>query len=124
VPAQAGEVFDGTAREAYRRRLADVTAALDAADRSGDREAARRAEQERSALTRELRAAAGLGGKLRAAAPEAERARVNVTRTLRATIGRIAETAPLAAAHLAASVRTGGSCRYEPAAGGPDRWLV
>jgi hypothetical protein len=51
-------------------------------------------------------------------APEAERAQVYVTRTLRATIERIAAAAPFAAAHLRASIRTGGSCRYEPAPGG------
>ena len=57
-------------------------------------------------------------------APEAERARVNVTRTLRAVIEQVAQTAPYAAAHLRASVRTGGACRYEPAPGGPTRWHV
>ena len=73
---------------------------------------------------RELRGAAGLGGRVRRAAPEAERARVNVTRTLKMAIERIADTAPAAAAHLRASIRTGASCRYDPAPGGPDRWLI
>jgi hypothetical protein len=57
-------------------------------------------------------------------APEAERARVNVTRTLRATIERVAAAAPRAGAHLRASIRTGGHCRYDPAPGGPSRWRV
>jgi hypothetical protein len=56
--------------------------------------------------------------------PAAERARVNATRTLRATIERIAPAAPLAAAHLRGSVRTGTACRYQPAPGGPSRWHV
>ena len=60
----------------------------------------------------------------RLASPEAERARVNVTRTLRATIERIAPAAPLAAAHLRGSIRTGAACRYQPAPGGPARWRV
>jgi tetratricopeptide (TPR) repeat protein len=119
-----GPVLDAAARDAYRRRLAALTAELDAADRSGDRAAAERAEAERQALLADLRRAVGLGGRDRMAAPEAERARVNVTRTLRAAIERVAATAPRAAAHLRASVRTGGACRYEPAPGGPARWHV
>ena len=122
--AGTGPVLDGAARDAYRRRLGEVTAALEAADRAGDPEAAVRAEAERTALVRELRGAAGLGGRVRRAAPEAERARVNVTRTLKMAIERIADTAPGAAAHLRASIRTGASCRYDPAPGGPDRWLI
>jgi tetratricopeptide (TPR) repeat protein len=124
APAGAGPVLDAAARGAYRRRLGEVTAALAAADRAGDEAAAARAEAERAALLRELRGAVGLSGRVRDAAPEAERARVNVTRTLRAAIERIADGAPGAAAHLRASVRTGASCRYAPAPGGPDRWLV
>ena len=122
--AGTGPVLDGAARDAYRRRLSEVTAALEAADRAGDPAAAVRAEAERTALVRELRGAAGLGGRVRRAAPEAERARVNVTRTLKMAIERIADTAPAAAAHLRASIRTGASCRYDPAPGGPDRWLI
>ena len=122
--AGTGPVLDGAARDAYRRRLGEVTAALEAADRAGDPEAAVRAEAERTALVRELRGAAGLGGRVRRAAPEAQRARVNVTRTLKMAIERIADTAPAAAAHLRASIRTGASCRYDPAPGGPDRWLI
>jgi hypothetical protein len=117
-------VLDEVARDEYRRRLGVVTTAIDAADRTGDQEAAQRAEAERAALLRELRGAAGLGGRGREAAPEAERARVNVTRTLRAAIDRIAAAAPVAAGHLRASIRTGGACSYDPAPGGPDRWIV
>lgn len=119
-----GPALDATARDAYHARLDALTAGLDAADRAGDDAAAERLEAERRALLAELRRAAGLGGRDRVVAPEAERARVNVTRTLRATIERVAAAAPRAAAHLRASIRTGGACRYEPAPGGPSRWHV
>jgi hypothetical protein len=119
-----GPVLDAASREAYRARLAALTAELDAADRAGDPVAAEQIEAERRALLAELRRAAGLGGRDRMVAPEAERARVNVTRTLRAAIERIASGAPHAAAHLRASIRTGRVCRYEPAPGGPARWHV
>jgi tetratricopeptide (TPR) repeat protein len=117
-------LIDVAARDAYRRRLGAVTAALEAADRAGDSEAAERAEEERQALLRELRSATGLNGRSRQVGPEAERARVNVTRTLRAAVDKIAVSAPRAAAHLRASVRTGRACRYDPTPGGPDRWHV
>jgi len=120
--AGMGPVLDAAARDAYRRRVAALTARLDAADRAGDSAAAEHIEAERRALLAELRRAAGLGGRGRVVAPEAERARVNVTRTLRATIERIAPAAPHAAAHLRASIRTGQACRYQPAPGGPARW--
>ena len=120
--AGMGPVLDAAARDAYRRRVAALTARLDAADRAGDSAAAEHIEAERRALLAELRRAAGLGGRGRVVAPEAERARVNVTRTLRATIERIAPAAPHAAAHLRASIRTGQACRYQPAPGGPASW--
>ena len=119
-----GPVLDATARDAYRARVADLTESLDAADRAGDRLAAERAEAERQALLAELRRSAGLGGRDRVVAPEAERARVNATRTLRAAIERVAATAPRTAAHLRASIRTGGACRYDPIPGGPSRWQL
>jgi hypothetical protein len=69
-----------------------------------------------------VRGASGLGGRPRQLSAEQERARVNVTRTLRAALDRISATAPLAGAHLAASIRTGRACRYQPSPGGPARW--
>jgi hypothetical protein len=74
VSPPPGPVIDTAARDAYRRRLGAVTAALEAADRAGDEEAAERAEIERQALLHQLRGATGLGGRSRQAAPEAERA--------------------------------------------------
>jgi hypothetical protein len=122
--AGTGPPLDAAARADYRRRLAELEAELDAADRFGEAARAARAEAERRALVGELRRASGLGGRARTASPEAERARVNVTRTLRATIDKIALTAPACAAHLRASVHTGRACRYAPAPGGPSRWHV
>lgn len=125
LAAPGGEpVLDAAAWDAYRRRLRQLDAQLDAADRAGDRRAAEQAEAERQALAAELRRASGLGGRPRRASAEAERARVNVTRTLRAAVERIAASAPGAGAHLQASIRTGAACRYQPAPGGPVRWHV
>jgi hypothetical protein len=117
-----GPVVDEVALRAYRKRLADLDADTEAADRAGDQARSVAVQAERTALLGELRRATGLSGRPRRVGREAERARVNVTRALRATIGRVAVTAPLAAAHLAASVRTGHQLRYQPAQGGPPRW--
>jgi hypothetical protein len=117
-----GPVLDEQARSAYRRRLSALAGELDAADRAGDADRGGRLEAERQALLAQLRSATGLAGRSRGISPEAERARVNVTRTLRATLARITEMAPAAGAHLQASIRTGGACRYQPAAGGPAGW--
>lgn len=122
VARTAGPVYDPAAGAAYRRRLDALDAEIDAADRRDDADAARRVEAERETLLAELRRARRLGGRVRDISPEAERARVNVTRGLRATIDRIALPAPRAAAHLRASIRTGRTCRYDPAPGGPVRW--
>jgi tetratricopeptide (TPR) repeat protein len=117
-------VLDDAARREYRTRLSELDAELDRADRAGDPARAERAEMERQALVAELGRASGLGGRTRPLPQEDERARVNVTRTLRATLDRIAERAPIAAAHLQTSIRTGRTCRYQPGTGGPTRWSV
>jgi hypothetical protein len=122
--APDAQLIDDAARQAYRSRLIELDAELDRADRAGDPERAERSEAERRAILNELRRSTGLGGRPRLTSPEAERARVNVTRTLRATLDHIAQRAPKAAAHLQASIRTGRTCCYQPAAGGPTRWSV
>ena len=117
-------VLDDEARRRYRARLDALERELEAADRSGNAEQATAIEAERVAILDELREATGLGGRSRVVPAEAERARVNVTRTLRAALDRISEVAPRCGQHLQASIQTGRTCRYEPAAGGPSSWRV
>jgi hypothetical protein len=120
--SDAAPLLDDAARNTYRRRIRELDNELAAADRAGDSIAAGKAHQERQALIGELRQATGLARRPRRAGADAERARVNVTRTLRGAIDRIASAAPIAGAHLNASIRTGTLCRYQPASGGPARW--
>jgi len=124
VAVREEPVLDAVGRTRFQQRLTDLDAQLDAADRAGDQQRAAEIDAERTALVDELRRATGLGGRPRATSSETERARVNVTRTLRSTIERIGITAPIAAEHLRASLRTGRSCSYMPAPGGPARWRV
>ncbi|BCY09913.1 ATP-binding protein [Actinoplanes sp. L3-i22] len=123
VPA-AGPVLDETARRAYRRRLTEIDQRLAAADRAGDPDGGAAAQAERGALVAELRRATGTGGRARTVSDEAERARVNATRALRATVRRIERVAPLAGAHLSASLRTGRMFEYRPMPDGPPGWRL
>ena len=116
------DVLDEEATRSYRARIREIDEALDAADQRGDQEGASALQAEREALAAELRRALGLGGRSRTTSDAAQRARVNVTRNLRRAIEQIGLAAPLAAVHLGSSVKTGTTCRYEPAHGGPDAW--
>jgi hypothetical protein len=117
-------VLDETARVAYQQRLRYLEDELDAADRAGDADRAARAQAERDAVVAELRRATGLSGRRRSHSNEAERARVNATRALWATVSQVESAAPLAGAHLRASLRSGRHFRYQPAPGGPARWQL
>jgi hypothetical protein len=106
--------IDEAARDAYRRRLADVEDDLDDAHRCNDPARAELAERDREYLMAELARAVGLGGRLRQVGSDAERARTAVARTLRYAIARLHEHHPPLAAHLESSVRTGTYCSYRP----------
>jgi class 3 adenylate cyclase/tetratricopeptide (TPR) repeat protein len=125
TPVEAGiPLLDDQARQAYRSRLDEIAEEQESADLLGDQDASDRLERERSAILAELRRATGLGGRGRTTGASTERARVNVTRNLKRALEQIQRVAPLAGAHLAASIRTGSHCRYEPAPGGPASWQV
>ena len=117
----AGEVADRKALQAYRHRLSDLEADIDEARSWNDVERVRALEDEMSALTRELAAAANLRGDPRRASSSAERARMSVTKAIRAAISKVAEQAPDLGERLSAGVRTGTRCSYTP---GEMRWEV
>jgi tetratricopeptide (TPR) repeat protein len=109
-----GEVVDRRARDAYRRRLADLEEEIDDADRAGDPERSARAAAEKDALVDQLAAAFGLGGRPRRAGDPAERARQTVSARVRDVLVRIEAVHPELGRHLRRSVRTGRLCVYEP----------
>jgi tetratricopeptide (TPR) repeat protein len=125
LPVAPGhDVLDIPARKAYRTRLAALEGHLDEADRAGDATQAQTLMAERDALVGELRKATGIGGRPRLQPAEADRARVNATRALGTVLNRLESVAPLAAAYLRASIRTGNHFRYQPSSTGPQRWRV
>jgi tetratricopeptide (TPR) repeat protein len=118
----AGEMLDTRAREAYRRRLADIDDDIEQARDLGDNERAAQAAAERDFLVRELTRAFGLGGRSRRAGSASERARAGVTRAVRQSIARIGEHHRGLGEHLSRSIHTGTYCAYLPDPHAPGRW--
>ena len=120
----AGEMLDTRAKNAYRRRLAEIEDDMEQARALGDTERAAQADAEREFLVRELSRAVGLGGRDRRASSASERARAGVTRAIRQAIGRICEHHPQLGEHLNHAVRTGTRCAYLPDARAPAAWRL
>jgi tetratricopeptide (TPR) repeat protein len=118
----AGEILDARAKDAYRRRLAEIEDDIDQARAIGDTERVAQADAERDFLVRELARAVGLGGRDRRAASASERARVAVTRAVRQAIARIAEHHLQLGEHLSRTIRTGTYCAYFPDPRAPAGW--
>ncbi|MFL6223068.1 MAG: transcriptional regulator, partial [Actinomycetes bacterium] len=118
----AGESLDAQAKDAYRRRLAEIDDDLEQARAIGDAERAAQADAERDFLVQELARAFGLGGRDRRAASASERARAAVTRAVRQAMTRIAEHHPQLGQHLSRTIRTGTYCAYAPDPRAPAHW--
>lgn len=118
----AGEVLDAQAKDAYRRRLAEIDDDIEQARAAGDSERGAQADAERDFLIRELSRAVGLGGRDRRAASASERARAGVTRAIRQAIARIREHQPQLGEHLRRTIRTGTYCAYFPDLRAPAAW--
>lgn len=110
----AGEVLDAKARDAYQRRIVDLRAEIDEAERFADVGRADRARRELELLLQQISSAVGLGGRARRVGSAAERARITVQRRVREAIEKIAEHEPELGRHLDWAIRTGTFCAYEP----------
>jgi tetratricopeptide (TPR) repeat protein len=120
----AGESLDAQAKDAYRRRLAEVEDDIEQARAIGDAERAAQADTEREFLVQELARAFGLGGRDRRAASASERARAAVTRAVRQAMTRVAEHHPQLGQHLSRTIRTGTYCAYVPDPRAPASWKL
>ena len=118
----AGEILDARAKDAYRRRLAEIDDDIEQAHATGDAERAAQADAERDFLVRELAHAFGLSGRGRRAASPSERARAGVTRAVRQAMARIGEHHPPLGEHLSRTIRTGTYCAYLPDPRAPAGW--
>ncbi len=118
----AGPALDDVAKAAYRERADELRSELTEAEEWNDAERAARTRAELEALTSELAAAVGLGGRDRPSSSASERARISVTRAIRAALERLAVEMPPLARHLEATVRTGTYCSYTPDPRAPITW--
>ena len=110
----AGPVLDPAAKAAYGARIAALRDEVAEAERFADTLRAARAQREIEAIAEQLAAAVGLGGRDRRAASDVERIRINVQRRLKDAIDRIAALDPALGRYLAAAVKTGSTCMYQP----------
>ena len=114
VERDLGPVLDDTARTAYRRRIAEIDEALDAADRAGEADHSVASPPNATAWSRSCPPPSGLGGRARPTGSSAERARTTVTTRVKDALRRLDAAHPEAARHLRRSLRTGAFCRYDP----------
>jgi hypothetical protein len=118
----AGEMLDAQAKDAYRRRLAEIEEDVEDARACGDATREAQADLERDFLVRELSRAVGLSGRGRRAGDASERARAAVTRAIRQAMARIGEQLPELGEHLDRTIRTGTYCSYRPDPRVPADW--
>ncbi len=117
-------LLDDAARDAYRRRLADIDEDIDEATRFNDSGRLAKAEDDRRYLINELARGLGIGGSHRHATGSSERARTAVARSLRYALDELAAHHQPAAAHFQASLRTGTYCSYAPDPLATVEWTV
>jgi hypothetical protein len=120
----AEPLLDAQAKAAYKCRLGELREELAEAEANNDIGRAARAHAEMEAITEQLAAAVGLGGRDRKTGTPAERARLLVTQRLKATLKKIRENHPTLGHHLATSIRTGYFCSYTPDQQQPITWTV
>ena len=120
--SDAGPILDAQAKAEYKHRLADLRIELEEAERFNDPTHAERARGEMNALAEQLASAVGLGGRNRRVGSEAERARSAVTKRIKSSIKRIGKAIPSLGSHLAARIKIGCFCSYNPHPDRPVAW--
>jgi len=117
----AGPTLDSQAKAEYKRRIDELRNDLEEAERFNDFYRVARTRSELDAISEQLAAAVGLGGRDRRFSSGAERARSAVTKRIKEAINRIGKVMPALGAHLVARIKTGYFCSYNPH---PDRFVA
>jgi tetratricopeptide (TPR) repeat protein len=117
-------VLDAEAKSGYRHRLTELREELAEADAFHDSGRAERARKEIDALTAELTAAVGLGGRGRVTGSAVERARSTVTHGIKAALRSLRPKLPALADELGRRVTTGTFCVYTPDPAHPTDWTL
>jgi hypothetical protein len=115
-------VLDAHAKAECKRRLNELRQELNEAERFNDPQRKTEAQNEVQAITDYLASAIGLGGRDRKTSSNAERARCAVTKCIKKAIQKIGEAIPSLGYHLAARIKTGYFCSYNPHPERPVNW--
>jgi hypothetical protein len=115
-------VLDAQAKAEYKCRLNELRQDLNQAERFNDSQRKTEVKNELQAIADQLASGVGLGGRDRKTSSDAERARSAVTKRIKEAINRIAEVIPPLGCHLAARIKTGYFCSYNPHPNRPVAW--
>ena len=115
-------VLDAQAKAEYKCRVNDLRQDLNEAERFNDPQRKTEVQNELQAITDHLASAVGLGGRDRKTSSDAERARSAVTESIKQAVGKIGEAIPSLGYHLAARIKTGYFCSYNPRPDRPVAW--
>ncbi len=115
-------VLDGQAKAEYKCRVNDLRQDLNQAERFNDPERKTAVQNELEAIADHLASAVGLGGRDRKTSSDAERARSAVTKCIKKAVRKIDEAIPSLGYHLAARIKTGYFCSYNPHPDRPVAW--
>ena len=120
---QAGlPMLDARAKAQYKRRVNDLRRDLKQAEQFNDPQRKTEVHYELQAIADHLASAIGLGGRDRKASSDAERARSAVTKCIKKAIQKIGVAIPSLGYHLAARIKTGYFCSYNPHPERPVSW--
>ncbi len=117
-----GPILDSQAKAEYKRRINELRNDLEEAERFNDSYRATNVRSDMDAIAEQLAAAVGLGGRDRRSSSDAERARSAVTKRIKEAINRIGKVIPALGRHLAARIKTGYFCSYNPHPDRPVTW--
>jgi hypothetical protein len=115
-------MLDAQAKTEYQRRLNELRQELDEAERFNDPQRKAEAQNEVQMIADCLASAVGLGGRDRKTSSDTERARSAVTKCVKNAIQKIGAAIPSLGYHLAARIKTGYFCSYNPHPERPVRW--
>lgn len=117
-----GPILDSQAKAEYKQRIDELRKDLEEAMRFNDFYHVAKIRSEIDAISEQLAAAVGLGGRNRRAWSDTERARSAVTKCIKKAIQKIGEAMPSLGYHLAARIKTGYLCSYNPHPDRPVTW--
>ena len=115
-------VLDAQAKAKYKCRVNDLRQDLNQAERFNDPQRKTEVQNELQAIADHLAFAVGLGGRDRKTSSDAERARSAVTKCIKKAVRKIDEAIPSLGYHLAARIKTGYFCSYNPHPDRPVAW--